>query len=183
MEPVVKDVDDDEEQTDTDRMEGEDSASSPSQSRSPSVYAQETDLDVFDGYWFNGRHSVLICDDEDDPEPVVEPTQPTQTIEPPTPTKREEEDDWDFVEAGVDEERNGTKGTSLFARGVVDRYKLAVFRKSTPSRHGGKGRETLSFRNKKSVSKFPPVHGGNDRTRGSFFVLLFASVFSPTLCS
>ena len=38
-------------------------------------------------------------------------------------TEREEEDEWDFVEAGVDEERNGSKGTSLFARGVVDRYK------------------------------------------------------------
>ncbi|KAI0095018.1 hypothetical protein BDY19DRAFT_879347 [Irpex rosettiformis] len=46
----------------------------------------------------------------------------------------EEDDDWDFVETNVDEERNGSKPTSLFARGVVDRYKLAVFRKSTPRR-------------------------------------------------
>ena len=328
MEPVVKDVDDGEEQTDTDqdqhtdtdRTEGEDSATTPSQSRSPSVHAQETDLDVFDGYSFKGRHSVLIDDDDDnsdlgdeegeyedegdegasvsvsivsedvkdresvpdtedqavetetegerDPEPrtpearpatlpadvpteetkpVTEPTQPAETIEPlaltkrpsaevsrpsadsqrsetssksgkpPIPpkspsvprsskqagkrreksgiaaldrhlgggidelTEREEEDGWDFVEAGVDEERNGTKGTSLFARGVVDRYKLAVFRKSTPSRNGnrtvsgtsktsgrepvspspsekqGRGRKPLSFRNKKNVSKTPPT--------------------------
>ena len=51
----------------------------------------------------------------------------------------EDEDDWDFVEAGglLVEERNGAKGTSLFARGVVDRYKLAVFRKSTPRRPSG----------------------------------------------
>ncbi|CCM07178.1 uncharacterized protein FIBRA_09519 [Fibroporia radiculosa] len=49
----------------------------------------------------------------------------------------EDDDDWDFVEAEVTEERNGAKGTSLFARGVVDRYKLAVFRKSTPRRSGG----------------------------------------------
>jgi len=52
-------------------------------------------------------------------------------------TEREdddEDDDWDFVEAGDGEDKNGAKGTSLFARGVVDRYRLAVFRKaSTPS--------------------------------------------------
>ncbi|KAG6334654.1 hypothetical protein ID866_4436 [Astraeus odoratus] len=50
-------------------------------------------------------------------------------------TEKDEEDaDWDFVEAGDGEDRNGPKGTSLFARGVVDRYRLAVFRKaSTPS--------------------------------------------------
>ncbi|KAJ7605029.1 hypothetical protein DFH06DRAFT_1150706, partial [Mycena polygramma] len=46
----------------------------------------------------------------------------------------EEDDDWDFVEAADGEDRNGARGTSLFARGVVDRYRLAVFRKaSTPS--------------------------------------------------
>jgi len=327
MEPVVKDAEDGEEQTDTDqdqhtdtdRTEGEDSATTPSQSRSPSVHAQEADMDVFDGYSFKGRHSVLIDDDENsdlgdeegeyeedeeegastsnslasedvkdresavdmedqaveteteegrEPEPrtpearpvtlpadvpreemkpVAEPTQPTETAGPPAPTKRpsvevsrpsvdsqrsetssksgkppippksstvprpskhigkrreksgiaaldkhlgsgidelterEEEDGWDFVEAGVDEERNGTKGTSLFARGVVDRYKLAVFRKSTPSRRGnrtisgtsktsgreavspspsekqGRGRKPLSFRNKKNSPKTPPT--------------------------
>jgi hypothetical protein len=47
----------------------------------------------------------------------------------------DEDDDWDFVEAVDGEDRNGAKGTSLFARGVVDKYRLAVFRKaSTPSR-------------------------------------------------
>ncbi|KAE9393752.1 kinase-like protein [Gymnopus androsaceus JB14] len=47
----------------------------------------------------------------------------------------EDDDDWDFIEADGGEDRNGAKGTSLFARGVVDRYRLAVFRKaSTPSR-------------------------------------------------
>ncbi|KAG6841578.1 hypothetical protein C0991_009613 [Blastosporella zonata] len=54
----------------------------------------------------------------------------------PEATEREddEDDDWDFVEAADGEDRNGAKGTSLFARGVVDRYRLAVFRKaSTPS--------------------------------------------------
>ena len=52
-------------------------------------------------------------------------------------TEREEDDDWDFVEALGGEDRNGSKGTSLFARGVVDRYRLAVFRKvSTPSGRG-----------------------------------------------
>ncbi|KIK71670.1 hypothetical protein GYMLUDRAFT_66785 [Collybiopsis luxurians FD-317 M1] len=54
-------------------------------------------------------------------------------------TEREddEDEDWDFIEADGGEDRNGSKGTSLFARGVVDRYRLAVFRKaSTPSRSG-----------------------------------------------
>lgn len=326
MEPVVKDAEDGEEQTDTDqdqhtdtdRTEGEDSVTTPSQSRSPSVHAQEADVDVFDGYSFKGRHSVLIDDDEENsdlgdeegeyeedeegvvsvsksllsvdvkdqessladsegqtveteteeereaeprtPEarlvtlpaetpteetkPVTEPAEITESSvptkrpsveiprpsvdsqrsetssrsgKPPIPpkssavprpskhtgkrreksgiaaldrhledgigelTEREEEDGWDFVEAGVDEERNGSKGTSLFARGVVDRYKLAVFRKSTPSRHGNRtvsgasktsgteavspspsekrrGRTPLSgFRNKKNVPKTPPT--------------------------
>jgi hypothetical protein len=47
--------------------------------------------------------------------------------------KDEEDDDWDFIEAVDGEDRNGAQGASLFARGVVDRYRLAVFRKaSTP---------------------------------------------------
>jgi len=49
----------------------------------------------------------------------------------------EPEDDWDFIEADG-EESYGVRGPSLFARGVVDRYKLAVFRKgTTPSRGTG----------------------------------------------
>jgi len=336
MEPVVKDAEDGEEQTDTDqdqhtdtdRTEGEDSTTTPSQSRSPSVHAQEPDLDVFDGYSFKGRHSVFIDDEEnsdlgdeeveyeedegerasvsnslvsedvkgresaadtedqavetetegereaeprtpeartvtlpadiptEETKPVTEPTQPAETAEPSAPTKRpsaevsrpsvdsqrseissksgkppippkppsiprpskhtgkrreksgvaaldkhlgggidelterEEEDGWDFVEAGVDEERNGSKGTSLFARGVVDRYKLAVFRKSTPSRRAnrtvsgasktsgreavspspsekqGRGRKPLTFRNKKNILKTPPT-SFSSRTSGT----------------
>ncbi|KXN84985.1 hypothetical protein AN958_11830 [Leucoagaricus sp. SymC.cos] len=54
----------------------------------------------------------------------------------------DEDDDWDFIDAVDGEDRNGTKGTSLFARGVVDRYRLAVFRKaSTPSRSVQQQRE------------------------------------------
>ncbi len=49
----------------------------------------------------------------------------------------EPEDDWDFIEADG-EESYGVRGPSLFARGVVDRYKLAVFRKgATPNRGTG----------------------------------------------
>ncbi len=49
----------------------------------------------------------------------------------------EPEDDWDFIEADG-EESYGVRGPSLFARGVVDRYKLAVFRKgATPNRSTG----------------------------------------------
>ena len=56
-----------------------------------------------------------------------------------------EDDDWDFVEAADGEDRNGTKGTSLFARGVVDRYRLAVFRKaSTPTSRPNMGMRSIS---------------------------------------
>jgi hypothetical protein len=49
----------------------------------------------------------------------------------------EPEDDWDFIEADG-EESYGVRAPSLFARGVVDRYKLAVFRKgATPNRGTG----------------------------------------------
>jgi len=292
MEPVLDDVNDhkqtdtdpEREQTDTDRTDGEESNTTPSQSRSSSIrpqqpqQQQEDSVDVFDGYSFKGRHSVLIDDEESEeeseeefeeeeegeeeqdeasiidqviehkveteapsavqdedeeiaepktpearpstlPEPVgpspevtpqimEEPSKPTAdaqetplaTEEVPTPEipapaeeapapraekeakprvaikapavprptakgsrgrreksgvpaldrylssdtidedeelteKEEEDDDWDFVEAADGEDRNGSKGTSLFARGVVDRYRLAVFRKaSTPQR-------------------------------------------------
>ncbi|KAF8079140.1 hypothetical protein FPV67DRAFT_98655 [Lyophyllum atratum] len=286
MEPVLDDANDDQMDTDqepdqdTDRTDGEDSNTTPSQSRSSSIRPQQqaiTDesVDVFDGYSFKGRHSVLLDDEdeessgsqgdseEDDedmlaalepldttppidgpmaedvvaegsepktpearpavvpevaedipalppkePAPVsVEPSVPViEAVEEPKPrkskdlpppgpseavpptipdkehkakpappakasvtrginllsgrsrreksgvpaldrylsdavdeagiTEREddEDDDWDFVEAADGEDRNGAKGTTLFARGVVDRYRLAVFRKaSTPS--------------------------------------------------
>jgi hypothetical protein len=308
MEPVVKDAEDGEDQTDTDqdqqtdtdRTEGEDSVTPPSQSRSPSVHAQDAEVDVFDGYSFKGRHSVVIDDDENsdlgdeedeyeedeedisllksptsedtkdqesamadtedltteaeteeereaeprtpearptilpaeapmETKPVTEPSQPTGITEPPAPTKRpsadlprpsvdsqrsetssksgklsilhkasavprssrptgkrreksgiaaldkdigdsidelterEEEDEWDFVEAGVDEERNGSKGTSLFARGVVDRYKLAVFRKSTPSRNGNR---TTSGTSKRSGTEAVSPSPSEKQSRG-----------------
>lgn len=56
---------------------------------------------------------------------------------PPVGMSDDEDDDWDFVETPGGEDRNGTRGNSLFARGVVDRYRLAVFRKSSNS--GGAG--------------------------------------------
>ncbi|THH18633.1 hypothetical protein EW146_g2400 [Bondarzewia mesenterica] len=72
MEPVINDendfVDTDQErdQTDTDRTDGEDSVTTPSQSRSSSVHPQEDEtVDVFDGYSFKGRHSVILGDEED----------------------------------------------------------------------------------------------------------------------
>ncbi|KAF8167263.1 hypothetical protein B0H34DRAFT_8658 [Crassisporium funariophilum] len=282
MEPVLDDFNEDEAineneatdtdqepQTDTDRTDGEETNTTPSQSRSSSIRPQahlpiDEDVDVFDGYSFKGRHSVLIDDDEEDeesssgeesiedetdnlsilkgleqeaahidgnllgdrtsveddvepktpegrpaalpvdeapppvpnPEEVVEalrteeapvekatvhseaealaPNQATGRVTPPskpvvprqaaapatrvgrsrreksgvpaldrhlenaidedteaTEAEREEDDDWDFVEAADGEDRNGAKGNSLFARGVVDRYRLAVFRKSS----------------------------------------------------
>jgi len=51
--------------TDTDGREGEDSVAAPSRSHSPSVRVQESELDVFDGYWFKGHHSVITDDSEE----------------------------------------------------------------------------------------------------------------------
>jgi hypothetical protein len=267
MEPVIDDPNDNEqtdtdqerEHTDTDRTDGEESVTTPSQSRSPSVIPPVDDsVDVFDGYSFKGRHSILLDSDEEDeseadeeadvdelslidetqvdqepvldgslspeentPEPktpeayhtsLPEPTvdiatttpespeageivaTPRTSLEAPAPespqeekiapsapdskrsklktakhplsrlsvkssrvrreksgvpaldrdlsdtidedgeaTEKDEDEDWDFVEAADGEDRNGAQGPSLFARGVVDRYRLAVFRKaSTP---------------------------------------------------
>ncbi|EPQ60213.1 kinase-like protein [Gloeophyllum trabeum ATCC 11539] len=257
MEPVINDPNENDEtdtdrerdQTDTDRTDGEDSASTPLQSRSPSVHPgeEEETVDVFDGYSFKGRHSILIDDDEEvsseatdneaepetevsetadvaatsntgdaegataastpearsavlpaaeaevvhealaKPEPMVAPTngrtltevsrvqpadnalvQPSKKVEQKSRPKSarftrsrreksgipaldkylsdaggeeteaterdEEDDDWDFVEAGEGEERNGSKGPTLFSRGVVDRYRLALRKGSTPAR-------------------------------------------------
>ncbi|KAF8264170.1 hypothetical protein EI94DRAFT_1703469 [Lactarius quietus] len=269
------------EQTDLEPTDGEDSVATPSQSRSSSAHPPEDLMDVFDGYSFKGRHSVIIDDEEEvseeeeeeeeeenvtgpsildelngkaaaatvvlgkPEEPISEPKTPEArptTLPPSTPpakrspvttrpelppvdtsakpgsfadatprasedapgpapsvpispvkavahaaaaaastspdihhkepkkasapktrrqrdrreksgvpaldrdlsdaneeddvrTERDEEDDeWDFIEADG-EDRNGARGTNLFACGDVDRYRLAVFRKgSTPNR-------------------------------------------------
>ena len=276
MEPVLDDpnegdqtdTDQEREHTDTDRTD-EESNATPSQSRSPSVVPPANDsVDVFDGYSFKGRHSILMDSDDDEEEhldeedekslaegsesvegqePVVngalstgERTPEAKTPEPQqsplpeeapaevpkTPTEpspigiavgtprtsedelrldapseksatdskrskakasrgaiprvlakntrvrreksgvpaldrdlsdtvdedgdvtEKEDEDWDFIEAVDGEDRNGTQGPSLFARGVVDRYKLAVFRKvSTPAPSASR---SLSGRSKAS---------------------------------
>ncbi|KAJ4470908.1 hypothetical protein J3R30DRAFT_3531778 [Lentinula aciculospora] len=269
------DTDQEHENTDTDRTDGEETNTTPSQSRSSSLHPisrtdelEDDSVDVFDGYSFKGRHSVVIDDeqeeeeseeevtdeeededediasvslgdlvpppieataeileeDEELPEPktpearpkslpideeVVPPTAtpsrepstaspsevppaiaevkprrskelPVESAPPPmdkpkpappvktqipkatrpprrkersgvhaldrylsdgpdeveaTERDEDEDDDWDFIEADGGEDRNGAKGTSLFARGVVDRYRLTIFGKgSTPSR-------------------------------------------------
>ena len=67
MEPVINDENDEGTETDADRTDGEDSATTPSQSRSPSVHPVEDDsVDVFDGYSFKGRHSVIMDDEDED---------------------------------------------------------------------------------------------------------------------
>ncbi|KAI0348330.1 hypothetical protein BDW22DRAFT_1320313 [Trametopsis cervina] len=86
-------------------------------------------------------------------------------------TERDEEDeDWDFVETNVDEERNGSKGNSLFARGVVDRYKLAVFRKSTPRRSGARSNPFSTSSDLGSPSESPtPAEKRRGRNPGLTF--------------
>lgn len=302
MEPVLDDpnendqtdTDQERDQTDTDRTDGEDSVTTPSQSRSPSVVPVDDNIDLFDGYSFKGRHSILIDSDEGEPSeddeddaslddrgegaPSVEGPLPLEEPEPKTPeahqpvlpalpqpdtditttpmptpiepkahapavdasvatprtsidkpapviakpeaekiiviaapvaadakrskpkttrnpaarptsknprvrreksgvpaldrdlsdtvdeggdaTEKEEDDDWDFVEAADGEDRNGAQGPSLFARGVVDRYRLAVFRKaSTPVPASARSVSSTS-----KVSDFEGAAGGDSPT-------------------
>jgi hypothetical protein len=323
MEPVINDendmdTDQEREQTDQEPTDGEDSVATPSQSRSSSIHPPNDLADVFDGYSFKGRHSVIIDDEEDvseeeaaqdeedqdvigynaldglngtavaetlvtagHEEPTTEPKTPEArpaTLPPSTPpasrsplshkpelppvdtnfkpasiadatpraseettapvsrqpttpvkaaadaaaaasmgpdihhkelkkattskshgqrsnrqrTRREksgvpaldrdlsdandddevrterdeEDDDWDFIEADGGEDRNGTRNNNLFARGVVDRYRLAVFRKgSTPNRAGsGIPGETGSVNSPNSPS--PSTKERRGRTGG-----------------
>ncbi|KAF9011266.1 hypothetical protein BDQ17DRAFT_1537993 [Cyathus striatus] len=77
----------------------------------------------------------------------------------------DEDDDWDFVEAVEGEDRNGAKGTSLFARGVVDRYRLAVFRKaSTPSQRSQP--RSFSGMSKNSDATASEAESPNSQRRG-----------------
>jgi hypothetical protein len=71
-----------------------------------------------------------------------------------TEKEDDEDDDWNSANG---EDHNGTRGTSLFARGVVDRYRLAVFRKAlTPSQRQGTG-AWLTFRRQFLRPKSPPL--------------------------
>lgn len=154
----------------------------PPQSRSPSVHAKEPETNVFDGYSFDGCHSVVIDDDGKDsdlgyegddekggtvsksplvPGDIKGQKRPSMGVSSPsvgspmgetssrsgrpsTPSKSStvlqkrtgkwEVDDWDLAPVGG-EEGNELNGRSLFARGVVDRYRLVV-PKSTSSRYG-----------------------------------------------
>ncbi|KAF6748376.1 AGC/AGC-unique protein kinase [Ephemerocybe angulata] len=85
------------------------------------------------------------------------------------PERDEEDDDWDFIEAGDGEDKNGAKATSLWARGVVDRYKLSVFRKSsTPS--GGRSVSGVSKAPQASeVTESPSPSHRRGRTGGINF--------------
>ncbi|KAJ3784045.1 hypothetical protein GGU10DRAFT_359097 [Lentinula aff. detonsa] len=317
MEPVLDDFNDNEnntdtdqelENTDTDRTDGEETNTTPSQSRSSSIHPvsrgeeEDDSVDVFDGYSFKGRHSVLLDGEQDDeeaseeeetdeeeenedivgaslddlsspslietsteipeedeelPEPktpearpkslvdedAVPPTatpsrepstaspsevpagiieaearrseeispvsvpppppadkakpaplpktQPPKATRPPRRKERsgvhaldrylsdgpdeaeaaerdeDEEEDWDFIEADGGEDRNGAKGTSLFARGVVDRYRLAVFRKaSTPSRSGTMSRSVSGLSKSSDPSASPEASPSPSIRRG-----------------
>ena len=309
MEPVIDDpndqdqvdTDQDRDHTDGEAADVEDAYPTPSHSRSPSVHPDENGVDVFDGYSFKGRHSVIMDDEDDEgsgdsgeeetdeedipsvitldspaqplreaeditespvsdepePEPKTpearsqtlleeapQPEKPTAVVErppsidlssalqvmepsvtdvsaepsepaPPLPakdpkpkatkvpasskatvrnargrreksgvpaldrflsdgpdedgdmTEKEEDDDWDIIEADG-EDRNGTKGPSLFARGVVDRYRLAVFRKaSTPSqRIGGRSVSGISKESDLPTAELAHSPSPSEKRRG-----------------
>ncbi|KIY61827.1 kinase-like protein [Cylindrobasidium torrendii FP15055 ss-10] len=76
--------------------------------------------------------------------------------------QEEDDDEWDFVDDAADGEDNnggpGPKSTSLFARGVVDKYRLAVFRKGptppqSPPPAEKRGRNQLTFRRPRQFLK------------------------------
>ena len=212
MKPVVNDendldTDQEREQTDQEQTDGEDFVATPFQSRS-SAHPPNDLVDIFDEYWYEGQHSVIIDATEKEKEeedrdvtgrsiediPALASEPPISAIKAiaeaaaaastspdirhkeskrasvPKPhgqrssrqrnrrgksgipqldddlpntnnnndmrTYDEGEEDWDFIEADG-EESYGVRGPSLFARGVVDRYRLAVFRRgSTPNRTG-----------------------------------------------
>ena len=75
-----------------------------------------------------------------------------------------EDDDWDFVEAPGAEDINGVQGKSLFARGVVDRYRLAVFRKAPSSSHRSMPRAESTDYIESPVS---PSTSDRKKTKGS----------------
>ncbi|KAL1749243.1 hypothetical protein HDZ31DRAFT_27912 [Schizophyllum fasciatum] len=104
--------------------------------------------------------------------PALDKDLPDDFDEPEQPERDEEDDDWDFVEAEQGEDRNGAKGTSLFARGVVDRYRLKVFRK-TPTqsqRTNGTTQRSVSGMSQQSDVTTPPSDNGSpspsQRSRG-----------------
>lgn len=101
MEPVINDendmdTDQEREQTDQEPTDGEESVATPSQSRSSSVHPPNDLMDVFDGYSFKGRNSVLL-DDEDVSE------------------EEEEEEDQDVTGHSISSKLNGTAITETVA--------------------------------------------------------------------
>ena len=97
MEPVINDendmdTDQEREQTDQEPTDGEDSVATPSQSRSSSVHPPNDLMDVFDGYSFKGRHSVIMDNEEDVSEEE----------------EGEEEEDQDVTGRSILAELNGT---------------------------------------------------------------------------
>lgn len=79
----------------------------------------------------------------------------------------DDDDDWDLVEAPGVEDRNGSRGTSLFARGVVDRYRLAVFRKaSTPAKNNQpRNVSGMSLRSDITASEASPSPSPSEKQR------------------
>ncbi|KAK7056016.1 hypothetical protein R3P38DRAFT_3566349 [Favolaschia claudopus] len=81
------------------------------------------------------------------------------------------DDDWDFAESANGKDHNGAQaqGTSLFARGVVDRYRLAVFRKaSTPGRAASHAEPGMSVGGENGGSPSPAQRRGRTGAGLSF---------------
>jgi serum/glucocorticoid-regulated kinase 2 len=86
----------------------------------------------------------------------------------PAPDTRSEDEDWDFIEKDGGEDVNGPKPGSLWSRGVVDRYKLAVvFRKSSTPAQRSRTRLRPGASGTSSRSDVPAVGSPNSQTSPS----------------
>lgn len=85
----------------------------------------------------------------------------------------DEDDDWDLIDASniEGEEKNGGRGTTLFARGVVDKYKLTIAgfgrnRVSTPGRASRSASGATIGTNGSPTPSSPSTPGGTTKKRG-----------------
>lgn len=91
-----------------------------------------------------------------------------EDVPDPAPDTRSEDEDWDFIEKDGGEDVNGPKPGSLWSRGVVDRYKLAVvFRKSTTPARGSRTRPRPGVLETTSRSEAPAVGSPDSQTSPS----------------
>ena len=141
METVFNDENDtdaqEREETDPEPTEDEDSVVTPSRSRASLAHPPNDSIDVFDGYSFKPWLS-FTCDDEGATEEEGENQDKREDQDDARTEHNEENKDWDFIETDA-KRRDRARGSSVFARGVVDLYRFAVFQKGASPKSVGSG--------------------------------------------